>query len=188
MARCWWRLDLNREQAREDYPAEILPRPSGWGYSVSRPTPCGWSRTNRAQSLRKPRWLKGSAMNSLSHDNRQGSRRRVADRRSVAQLRSSHERRVMFRREIYLPVEDGRRVLGESGRHSRQPTLRRARSACYREAALRRTGTSMAVRARPIAECGPRGSGSQELTCNRGAASCYAENFGGSSTRPIASG
>ncbi len=52
-------------------------------------------------------------MNPLSNDNRQGSRRRVADRRSVAQLRSGHERRVMRRREIYLPVEAGRRLLAD---------------------------------------------------------------------------
>ncbi len=52
-------------------------------------------------------------MNPLSNDNRQGSRRRVADRRSVEQLRSGHERRVMRRREIYLPVEAGRRFLTE---------------------------------------------------------------------------
>ena len=50
-------------------------------------------------------------MNPLSNDSRQGSRRRVADRRSVALLRSGHERRVMRRREIDLPVEAGRRLL-----------------------------------------------------------------------------
>ncbi len=52
-------------------------------------------------------------MNPLSNDNRQGSRRRVADRRSVAPFRSGHERRVMRRREIDLPVEAGRRFLAD---------------------------------------------------------------------------
>ncbi len=50
-------------------------------------------------------------MNPLSNDARQGSRRRVADRRSVAPFRSGRERRVMCRREINLPVEAGRRFL-----------------------------------------------------------------------------
>ncbi len=50
-------------------------------------------------------------MNPLFNENRQGSRRRVADRRSAAPLRSGRERRVMLRREIYLPVEASRRFL-----------------------------------------------------------------------------
>ena len=52
-------------------------------------------------------------MNPLPNDNRQGSRRRVADRRSVALPRSGHQRRVMRRREIYLPVEASRRFLAD---------------------------------------------------------------------------
>ncbi len=52
-------------------------------------------------------------MDPLSDDKRKGSRRRVADRRSAAPLRSGHERRVMRRREIYLSVEAGRRFLAE---------------------------------------------------------------------------
>ena len=113
MARCWWKLDLKwSKRMRSMRPRACQGSRDGDTLSLDPPLVGGVERTE-TRPAGKLRWLKGSAMNPLSNDNRQGSRRRVADRRSVAPFRSGHERRVMRRREIYLPVEAGRRFLAE---------------------------------------------------------------------------
>ncbi len=79
-------------------------------------------------------------MNHLSNDNRQGSRRRVADRRSVEPFRSGNERRFMRRREIDLPVEAGRRFLADR-RESVERRLRERRAGLTRRFIERREDT-----------------------------------------------